>query len=358
MPSLYVRGMHGLGDNVHQRAIIRAWIKRGFDVSLETAWPCIYHDLPIRCIYKPVALRAQLKNAQRERAKFVPGPSPHHTTNAPHISYSRDRIERTPSKTFLEAMFQSVGLGDEYVNADMSLPIPEMWAADADALITGWHTTKPILLYRPLVVRPEWRGSGIRNANVDQYAELIAMIRDCFFVVSIADLEPNREWIVGPRLIADASFHHGELPFDTLAAIMARAALVYTSSGFPAVLGPAVGTPTISIQGGFEPARWHADGARWAPYLGIDTMDPCVCSGACNKVCSKLIDMPPARAAVAEFVGKLGFSAFAETRPLSEMFAPAEAMPPSLPPARRAAPEIVRIGHPALLARMYRNAKA
>lgn len=356
MPGLYVRGMFGLGDNVHQRAIIRTLLKRGSDVSLETSWPCIYHDLPIRFINKPVALRAQLKNAQRERAKFVPGPPPHHTTNAMHISYGKDRIERTPSKTVLEAMFQSVGLGDEYANADMSLPIPEMWAADADTLITGWHTTKPILVYRPLVVRPEWRGSGVRNANVDQYAELIATVRDSFFVVSIASLEPNREWIVGPQLIADAAYHHGELPFDTMAAIFARAALVYTTNGFPAVLGPAVGTPTISIQGGFEPARWLGDGARWAPYLGIDTMNPCVCGGSCHRVCSKLIDMPPAKAAIADFIGKLGI-AIAENRPASEMFEQAAHTPPAVPP-HIVPPARVRIGHPSLLARRYRNVRA
>ena len=253
---LLVRGMHGLGDNVHQRAIIRALLKRDFKISLETAWPCIYHDLAgenLRFLPRPAALRAQLKNAIREREKFSPAVPAHHTVPTIQITYNRDRIERSPSRTFLEAMFQSAGIGEDYANADMSLPIPEMWAADADALITGWFahrdTEKPILFYRPLTVRPEWRGSGIRNANVNQYAELVAMVRDSFFVVSIADLEPNREWIVGPQLIPDVAFHRGELPFDTMAALMARAALVYTSSGFPAVLGPAVGTPTISISG-------------------------------------------------------------------------------------------------------------
>ncbi len=243
---LLVRGMHGLGDNVHQRAIIRALLKRDFKISLETAWPCIYHDLAgenLRFLPRPAALRAQLKNAIREREKFSPAVPAHHTVPTIQITYNRDRIERSPSRTFLEAMFQSAGIGEDYANADMSLPIPEMWAADADALITGWFahrdTEKPILFYRPLTVRPEWRGSGIRNANVNQYAELVAMVRDSFFVVSIADLEPNREWIVGPQLIPDVAFHRGELPFDTMAALMARAALVYTSSGFPAVLGPA-----------------------------------------------------------------------------------------------------------------------
>ena len=257
-------------------------------------------------------------------------------------------------------MFQSAGIGEDYATADMSLPIPEMWAADADALITGWNTTKPILVYRPLVVRPEWRGSGIRNANVGNYAELFASIRDSFFVVSIADIESNREWITGPQLIPDVAYNHGELPFDTMAAIMARASVVYTSSGFPAVLGPAVGTPTISIQGGFEPARWHADGIRWAPYLGIDTKDPCACSGMCHKACTKLIDMPSAKAAVAEFILKLGVSAPVENRPASEMFtAPADGPPPRpLPPQARPRPPI-RIGHPSLLAqRQFHNVKA
>jgi len=360
---LLVRGMLGLGDNIHQRAIIRALLKQDYRISLETPWPCIYHDLAgenLRFLPRPAALRAQLKNAGREKSKFSPAVPPHHTWPTIHISYNRDRIERTPSRTFLEAMFQTAGIGDEYANADMSLPIPEMWAADADALITGWQTAKPILFYRPLTARPEWRGGELRNANVDQYAELITMVRDSFFIMSVADLEPNREWIVGPQLIPDVAFHRGELPFDTMAALMARAALVYTSSGFPAVLGPAVGTPTVSIQGGFEPARWHADGARWAPYLGIDTMAPCSCSGQCHTACSKLIDMPRARAAIAEFVLKLGISPSAESRPISEMFQPAAPVPQPSKPGPRVRPQTsIRYGHPSLLAqRQFHNAKA
>jgi hypothetical protein len=346
--SLLVHGMHGLGDNLHQRAIIRALLKRDYQIALETAWPCVYHDLAgpdLRFIRKPAALRAQLKNAVRESAKFTAPIMPHHGGRAVQITYRPSGIPQMPSNTFLEAMFASVGIQEDYASADFRLPIPPEWIAPTI------ETTKPIMIYRPLVVRPEWRGSGIRNADPDNYAELVAMVRDSFFVVSVADLEENREWIVGPQLIADATFHHGELSFETMAALVAKAALVYTSSGFPAILGPAVGAPTVSVQGGLEPAAWHADGAKYSPYLGIDTLAPCNCGvGHCDRHCTKKLDMPRARAAVAEFVGKLGISTAAETRPLSEIFIPA-AHPPApcrTAPEPRVMPR-VRVGHPSLL---------
>lgn len=349
--SLLVHGMHGLGDCIHQRAIIRALLKRDFHIALETAWPCVYYDLAgsdLRFIRKPVALRAQLKNAARESAAFSAPIPPHHGIRSVQISYRRDGIAKLPSHSVLEAMFASAGILEDYANADFRLPIPAEWHTPTLAI----PTDKPLMIYRPLVERPEWRGSGIRNADVDHYAELVAMIRDSFFVVSIADLEPNREWIVGPQLIADIAFHHGELTFEAMAALVSRAAFLYTSNGFPAVLGPAVGVPTISVQGGYEPAAWLGDGAKHALYLGIDTITPCNCgTPGCNRPCTKAINMPHARAAVAEFMGKLGLSTAVESRSMGEMFAPAS-IPPTVP-ASRPQPRVmprVRVGHPSLLA--------
>ena len=346
--SLLVRGMHGLGDNLHQRAIIRALLKRDYHIALETSWPCVYHDLAgpdLRFIRRPVALRTQLKNAAREADKFTAPILPHQAYRTIQISYNRSQVASLPSGTVLESMFAAALIREDYADADFRLPIPPEWIAPTI------ETTKPIMIYRPLVVRPEWRGSGIRNADPGHYAELVAMVRDSFFVVSLADLEPNREWIVGPQLIADAEYHHGELSFESMAALVAKAALLYTSNGFPAILGPAVGVPTISVQGGYEPGTWLGDGAKFSPYLAIDTINPCNCAtSACNRPCPKTINMPRARAAVAEFVGKLGFSTAAETRPLSEIFIPAVHEPDTArtAPQPRVQPQI-RVGHPSLL---------
>jgi hypothetical protein len=267
-----------------------------------------------------------------------------------HITYGRSTVG---SGTILSSMFSKCGITDKYADADFSLPIPDEWLRPVDGMIASWGSGKPILVYRPLVARPEWRGSIVRNANVDDYAAVFAAIRDEFFVVSVADLEPGREWIVGPILRPDVTLHQGELPFESLAALFRRARCVFTSSGFGAVLAPAVGTPCISIQGGFEPAQWHADGAKHAPLLGIDPVKPCACAtSACTNPCDKKLDVPSAQAAVRDFVSAhCGVSAFAEIRPIAEMFAPAEFIgSPKTPPhtLRQIQP---RIGHPSLINR-------
>src|SRR5512144_2511893 len=71
--SVVIHGMHGMGDNLHQRAIVRQLLERYDVVYLETPWPCIYHDLRgprLRLIRKPTTLRTQAKNEERERQSY------------------------------------------------------------------------------------------------------------------------------------------------------------------------------------------------------------------------------------------------------------------------------------------------
>jgi hypothetical protein len=354
--------MHGMGDNVHQRAVLRA-LMPNHSIWLETSWPCIYHDLvgpDLRLVRRPVALRTQLKNAQRESAKFEIGPAPHHKMPMIHMIYGRNSIR--PGGTILEAMFQRAGVGGAYKDFDYTLPVPVEWDTLLCERLGGtWapiNDGRPLLIYRPLVARPEWRGSIVRNANPDDYATVFAAIRDSFFVVSVADLEPTREWIVGPRLKADLELHKGELPFEALAALFKRAACVYTSSGFGAVLAPAVGTPCISIQGGFEPASWHLDGVKHAPFLGIDPIKPCVCAtSACTNPCDKKLDVQLAIAKVRLFTEHYvlhhAFLLPAETRPVSEMFGPEEHPAMNRPPPHTLR-QAIRPGHPSLIGRFPR----
>lgn len=331
-----------MGDCVHQRAIVRV-LRQQYRLTLETSWPCIYHDMPdVRLIRRPVALRTQLKNAEREAAKFAPSPRPHHSGGGTrvHMTYSRGTVG---DGTILKAMFAKAGIAHEYENADYTLPIPEEWHNNEYlAAIKTRLRDKPLLVYRPLVERPEWRGSIIRNANVNDYAAIFSALREDFFVVSVADLEEGREWIVGPRLKPDVELHKGELPFEALAALFSIAKLVYTSSGFGAVLAPAVRTPCISIQGGFEPSSWHTDGEKFAPYLGIDPIKPCNCStSSCMNRCTKDVNVPAAIEQVRAFSAKLGFSLRSETRPFTEYHDEAVAAPQSSQGRRI----IVRPGH-------------
>ena len=290
---LHIQGMHGLGDCLHQRAIIRQLLPDN-DITLETSWPSVYHDLPIKCLKKPVGLRTQAKNAQREFTRFAERghPSNGEYVSCLRLSYSGDQIKRTASKTVLEAMCD-VGRVS-YASADFTIPVPTEWKTrlrDVLGDLPHQAFTRPWMVYRPLTIRPEWRGSHGRNPDPAVYAALFRGLRDSFFVVSVADLAPGCEWISGPDMDFDLRFHAGELHFELLAALFQRADLVYTPSGCGAILGPSVGTTNLSIVGGYELTGCHDSGRKFAPYLALGPIQECGCwSSACGRRCSKQFD--------------------------------------------------------------------
>jgi hypothetical protein len=305
-PGLHIQGMHGLGDCLHQRAVLRQ-LMRTHDVTLETSWPAVYHDLMAEGLHvarRPVALRTQSKNAAREADKF----SPRHPFLRPgmRISYTGQQVLASSSKTILEVMCNVTGTS--FTEADYRLPIPDVWHRTLGEILPT-RPEKPLMFYRPLIARPEWRGSVARNADPAAYDDLYRSIRDKFFVVSVADLGDGAEQIVGPDAKVDLTFHEGELVFEALAALAQQSDLVFTSSGFAAILGPAVGTPTISIGGGYEDHHCHDSGAKFAPYLSIGPTNGCSCwTSACRRVCDKTIDLIDAKDKVHKFVERYATS--------------------------------------------------
>jgi len=295
---ILIEGMHGLGDNVQQRAVVRHLLGEGHRLWLRTPWPCLYHDLVgdrLALLEHGKTLRTQRKNARRERDRYSRSAVPYGARKI-RIWYDYDGIRRTGS--FLGGMF-GLTLKRPADDADIRLPVPDAWREKADALVPP--SGKPILVLRPLVTRTEWSGCDARNPDAEAYAALYASIREAFHVVSIADLAPGIEWLVGPRLPADQVFHAGEADIETVAALMARAALVFTAPGFAIHLAQAVGTPVIGIFGGHESARFYQDGERFAPTLGIDPVHPCECFSKKHR-CDKTIDLEAATARIAAFV--------------------------------------------------------
>lgn len=296
---LLLKGMHGLGDNLHQRALLRQ-LMADSDVWLESSWVAPYHDLiaaGLKVIARPSTLRTQAKNAAREAAAFYRGPPPPPRSRAMTISYAPREVNARGS--VLAAMCFATGC--DYGSSDFRLPVPAAWNAKASALIAEWRPAKPIMIYRPLVERKEWTGCGSRNPDFGHYAELFDAIRDRFFVVSLADLVPGVEWITGRPIAADITLHGGELDFETLAALTARAALVFAAPGFAVVLAQAVRTPSVCVYGGYEPPTTFNAGARWSPYLPVVPIRPCACWRH-GHACDKRIDMAVALANLERFV--------------------------------------------------------
>lgn len=345
-----------MGDCLHQRAVMRQLMQK-HDVTLETSWASMYYDLVaegLKLVRRSVALRTQTKNANREADLFLPG-RPFNASGL-RVRYGGADVMQTESKTVLEAMCHATGT--DYVTADYRLDVPDAWT---QALFKTLGTLPPLasarpwLVYRPLVSRPEWRGSIVRNADPASYAKLFQILRDTFFVVSVADLEVGREWIVGPQLKADLVLHAGELTFETLAALFCQSDLVYTSSGFAAILGPAVGTATVSIVGGYEGTGCHDSGARFAPYMAIGPRVECGCwTSQCRQACDKAVDMDMADAKLRTFMSEICIQISDNTTPFDEMFA-------VVPEASRAAVIMPGAGlhqRRALAASMSRGLKA
>lgn len=285
-PAYRAHGMHGLGDNLHQRAVVRQLMEQK-PVWLETTWPCVYHDLVgprLHLVYKGSPIGTYKRNAERERARYSAAPVP--TSAWPiKILYTPEQVRTCGS--VLAGMCRATNTRVEA--ADFRMPIPPEWDARAAQLLEQWQPSKPLLIYRPLVERSWWGGCIKRNPDHAIYATLMASIRQDYFVVSVADLKPGEEWIVGTPVDADVTLHAGELDFETLAALTARAALVFTSPGFAVILAQAVGTPSCVVFGGYEDARSFTGGARFAPYLPIEPITPCTCFSHHHN-CDKRID--------------------------------------------------------------------
>jgi len=297
MPPVILHGMHGLGDNLHERAIVRE-LMRDNEVWLYTSWPQLYWDMPALHLLPLGSPIPWMKANERRCAGLYSTLTPPRRTRAIRCTYQRDA--RTSS--VLGAMAKSCGVPV----GDFRLPIHSAWQEKADALIESLQPDLPLLITRPLLSITDRRNprSGqaklARNPDPDAYAELLAGIRASYFVVSIADAIPGHEQ-VQKAIDADAEFHHGELDFETVAALTARAALVYCSPCFLTVLAQAVGTPLVCVFGGFEGANSFAPGGRYSPWLPIEPTHACRCwNFACKH--DKSIDVATAAAQIDAFI--------------------------------------------------------
>jgi hypothetical protein len=301
-PPLDIDGLHGLGDCIHQRGVLRELIPH-YDIQLSTSWPSVYHDFvgpEFKVIRGKTHLSSQNINQTREEKLFGDYVNRMIVYRAGQrqftFGYNATSAQRFGSP--LAAFCANAGI-DYGPHIDFRLPVPDLWRLKA-ALMLPDHN-KPLMLYRPLVDRPkEWGGNTARNPIYDAYRDLFLSIRDSFFVVSVAYLKPNVEWIVGHPMTCDYHFDRGELDFPAIAGLFQIADMVFTAPGFAIPLAQAVGTPVVGVFGGYENSQSFAPGSRFAPYLGIDPINPCNCFSH-HHGCRKQINLPKAKERLAEF---------------------------------------------------------
>lgn len=303
---ILARGMGGIGDTLHTRAIVRKWIERGHTVYLQTSYPEWFWDMRGKGLYC-LPLKSDLRHAKRNEqgADYDDVAAPAGALER-QVWYTPRRIEHHGS--FLKAMAE---FADADGADDISLPIKADWRSLARVALesSGYQFDRPLLIVRPPTLRSEWINRN-RNPLPSVMPELLEAIRARYFVIGVADLSPGNEWLDGDESAAmtfDATFLHGQLHVTTQAAIMAfPGSTVLAASGYPLVLGKATWAWTIGVFGGHDAEHWVADGcpipARWC---GVRPIDPCECMlrdprHTC-RAARKLVDMPAALAKVTAF---------------------------------------------------------
>jgi hypothetical protein len=223
---MIIHSMKGLGDNVYQRAFIKALPK---PVYLDTPWPEIYSDIPgVHFIRPQTTLRTQAKNIARH-ADWVMPPTRQPTRQ---IRYGAEGI--------IPGMTASFGVAPGAFDLPPLPPSPE----------TGKY-----VVVRPATVRSEWR-ADTRNPDPEYIAWAAAeAMRRGYRVIGVADLQEQQEWALAPLPPADYAYYKGELPVEPLLALVQGAAAVIGGIGWlvPAALAAKVPAWVIcGGQGGFN----------------------------------------------------------------------------------------------------------
>lgn len=308
-PPLVVRGMWGIGDNIHQRAVLRELMKTR-TIWLDACCVSMFHDFideGLHVIRRPwgTGAAARVRDA-RERAQFDglrDSDPPPGISDRKHIGYDRASIKAHGS--ILAAQFASVGITKMPERPDFSMPVPQFWKDKANEFVAPHYDgKKPLLVYRPVILNKGWECPA-RAPDVNAYDTLYRSIRERFFVVSVANLVAGYEWIVGPKPDVDLELTNGELDFESMAGLFAMADMVFGNPGFAPVLAQAVGTPLVVVYGGNETwADTNSVGAHLASTLAIEPINPCACHQRFHN-CKKEIDMEPALEKLDAFVNEV-----------------------------------------------------
>ncbi|MNF22281.1 hypothetical protein D3C84_28310 [compost metagenome] len=233
---MIINGMFGLGDNLYERAFIKALPK---PVYLSTPWPFIFHDIPgVHFIRPQTNLRTQAKNIAR-----------HNTWTMPPTRQPTRQI-RYGAEGIIPGMIASFGVMPGEFDLPPLPPSPE---------------SGPYVVVRPATVRSEWR-ADTRNPDPEYIAWAAAeAMRRGYRVISVADLVDGQEWGVDPMPPADVRYHKGELLVEQLLALVKDAAAVIGGIGWLVPAALAARVPAWIIcggQGGFNsPKQICPDGS-------------------------------------------------------------------------------------------------
>jgi hypothetical protein len=280
---LIIQGMHGLGDNLYQRAVLKQMTRHW--VYLKTPWPQIYADMAHVIPVRPATrLRTQAKNEQASFRRYKKAP-----LSLPSRAWS---YQQSATQSILESLAERLKVAA--TSFDMTGPE-----------FDGPKIGRPYIVVRPVTERREWV-SASRGPLPEYVAEAVEHLRKDFAIVSVADLEAGSEWALEPLPYADFTFHSGELPIGQLLGLMRGAAGAVGGVGWIVPAALAYRVPLLLIFGGWGysngPHRLYGPGVA---HSFVDEVFPdefCRCNSNSHN-CNKRISFFGTRAR--SFAGRL-----------------------------------------------------
>ena len=229
MKKLAIKTQLGLGDNIYQRPFIKA-LSKTHELYLETPWPQLFFDLPVKFIKASTSLRTQAKNVARDNIKYV------EPLNMPTIE------PRYVGEDLKRGINMVEGLKKAYKCEPESFDLPKFTTIKV-------NTKKPICIIRPATIRQEWIAAS-RNPDPNYLLEASRILRKKYYVISIADIDNLNEIGVEPLPEADLYFNKGELTVEQVLGLIQQAELVVGGVGFILPACIATGTKLFCILGG------------------------------------------------------------------------------------------------------------
>lgn len=234
---LLIQGMKGLGDNIFQRPFVRAACAGGRPVYLETPWPELYADLPVRPVVTGTTLRTQRRNEQRQAASTWS--SPPARADVVRVGYGHTQLR---NGSITRAMGKVLPLG----RTPFAFDLPDMGPSPVKAAETRG---RPIAVIRPVTVRSEWRNEA-RNPRPEYLRDVARWLMPTHHVVCVADLAAGAEWLDGELPDHHVGFLKGELDVRQLLALVAAADLVVGGVGWIVPAAIALKRPAFVVLGG------------------------------------------------------------------------------------------------------------
>jgi hypothetical protein len=233
---LLIHAPWGLGDAIYVRPIIRD-AARQRDIYLETPWPELYSDLPVRFVRGDKALRTQQRNLARQPASLWVRPP--YGIESVALGYGPIELE---TRSVFEAMAYKMPMRPVM---EPVWDLPDLGESPVDS------GDAQLAFVRPVMRRLEWDNEA-RNPLPEYVSHVAGDLKARgYATLAVCDIQVDRELLAGGLMPpCNLALTHGELDVRQLLATVRDAAVVVGPVGWIVPACIAVGTPCFVILGG------------------------------------------------------------------------------------------------------------